>query len=160
MDGITDKEASELPRNRLIFWTIYLSDQEKIRLPDKQKEDYLRGQGALPMEETKAILGEIDFDNHRASVIVAAGGVNGMLRRILDSFLNEPDTNQDKLLDGRGALSTFGSRIRLCNRLGLIDDEGTKVIDLLRRTRNVFAHEVSAINSRKLCNWRSARSSI
>jgi hypothetical protein len=41
-------------------------------------------------------------------------------------------------------LSTFSSRIKAAYRLGLIDLEITRALDLIRRLRNDFAHKVQA----------------
>jgi hypothetical protein len=51
--------------------------------------------------------------------------------------------NQDDLLNGDSPLSSFSSRINICYRLGLIEPKFTRALHLVRKIRNIFAHETS-----------------
>jgi DNA-binding MltR family transcriptional regulator len=81
------------------------------------------------------------FDDEWVRVIAGSAKLNSLLRDVLESYFLPVTTTNDKLLDGRGALSTFDSRIRTAHRLGLIGADLFKTIQLIRRTRNIFAHE-------------------
>src|SRR5205085_10598025 len=55
-----------------------------------------------------------------------------------------PNTSKsDELLEGDSPLSTLSARINVCYRMGLIDAEFTRCLHLIRKTRNIFAHETS-----------------
>lgn len=51
-------------------------------------------------------------------------------------------TSDDPLLKQDGPLGTFSSKIYAAYRLGIIDSEFAKVLHLVRKIRNEFAHEV------------------
>ncbi|MBL7074228.1 hypothetical protein ISS37_03175 [candidate division KSB1 bacterium] len=52
-------------------------------------------------------------------------------------------TGTDELLDGDAPLSTFSARINLVYRLGLIQPDLVRELHLVRKIRNVFAHELT-----------------
>ena len=81
-------------------------------------------------------------ESDRASVILGAAKIDALLREILNRHFLPCAKSQDDLLEGDSPLSTFSSRIRICNRLGLIDPQFTKLLHIFRRLRNSFAHEV------------------
>ena len=49
---------------------------------------------------------------------------------------------QDELFSGDSPLSSFGSKINLCYRLALIDGGLCRVLHILRKIRNDFAHQM------------------
>jgi len=80
-------------------------------------------------------------DDEWVHVIAGSAKLDSLLRKVLESYFLPVTTTNDKLLDGRGALSTFGSRTRTTYRLGIIGEDLFKTLNLIRRTRNTFAHE-------------------
>jgi len=82
----------------------------------------------------------------RPLVIVGASKVDDLLFGILRVFLlpkiAEP-RNQDELLEGDTPLATFSARIKMCRRLGLIDETLYLALERLRALRNFSAHSIS-----------------
>jgi hypothetical protein len=85
--------------------------------------------------------------NARPLVIVGASKVDHLLLEILRGFLLPKTTkpkDQDEILEKENApLSTFSSRIKMCRRLGLIDDTLYRALDKLRVLRNLSAHSIA-----------------
>jgi hypothetical protein len=81
----------------------------------------------------------------RPLVIIGASKVDHLLYDILALFLLpklSKASDQDELLEGDRPLSTFSSRIKMCRRLGLIDESLYLALDRLRILRNLSAHSV------------------
>lgn len=81
----------------------------------------------------------------RSSVIVSAAYVDELLEYLIKCFLtftpNEKEDNE--LFLGYGPLSSFSSKILLSYRLGLISDYEYKALQVIRKIRNAFAHDIS-----------------
>jgi hypothetical protein len=81
----------------------------------------------------------------RTLIIVGASRVDILLLAILDAYLlpkRVNDKDPDELLEGDRGLSSFSARIKLCYRLGLIDESLRKTLETLRALRNPSAHHV------------------
>jgi|ERR671921_1905725 hypothetical protein len=89
---------------------------------------------------------EFGGETDRAAVILGGAKLDFMLYQILFAYLLPCKGSRDELLDGDSPLSTFSSRINLCHRLGIIDADFTRVLHIIRKIRNSFAHEVSGCN--------------
>lgn len=79
----------------------------------------------------------------RALVILVSAKIDLQLGHLMKTFLLPKagkEKDGDELLDGDGPLSTFSARIKMCHRLGLIDDRVKIAIDKLRDIRNQAAH--------------------
>lgn len=84
--------------------------------------------------------------NARPLLIVGASKIDHLLMEILRGFLLpklSKGKEQDELLEGDSPLGTFSSRIKLCRRLGLIDETLYSSLERLRAIRNLSAHSVS-----------------
>jgi|SRR6267378_3314361 len=82
--------------------------------------------------------------NLRPMVIVGAAKVDDLLLEILRAFLLPRITrHQDELLEGDSPLATFSSRIKICRRLGLVDETLYHALERLRILRNLSAHSLS-----------------
>ena len=82
----------------------------------------------------------------RPLVIVGASRVDHLLLEMLRAFLLPKIAkakNQDELLEGDTPLSTFSARIKMCRRLGLIDETLYIALERLRALRNLSAHSLS-----------------
>lgn len=82
----------------------------------------------------------------RPLIIVGASKIEQLLFQMLDTFLlpkRVKPKQQDELLQGDTPLGTFSARIKICYRLGLIDETLCMTLELLRKIRNLCAHEVS-----------------
>jgi len=82
----------------------------------------------------------------RPLVIVGASKVDHLLFEMLRAFLLpkiSKSDSQDELLEGDTPLATFSARIKMCRRLGLIDETLYRALERLRKVRNLSAHSIS-----------------
>jgi DNA-binding MltR family transcriptional regulator len=82
----------------------------------------------------------------RALVILASSQIDNQLRSLLEAFLWQKAAKPrepDELLDGESPLSAFSARIKVCRRLGLLDDRLAEALHRLREIRNQAAHWIS-----------------
>ena len=96
----------------------------------------------------REFVNEFRDESDRAAVLLGAAKLDQILFQLLQRRLLPSTTGRDSLLDGDSALGTFSARINACHRLGLIDGEYARALHLIRRIRNVFAHEVSGCSIR------------
>jgi hypothetical protein len=88
-------------------------------------------------------LREFCTESDRAAVVLGAAKLDYSLYQLLQQFLKPNEAGRDELLDGDGPLSTFSAKINLCHRLGLIHIDVARLLHLIRKIRNEFAHEVN-----------------
>jgi DNA-binding MltR family transcriptional regulator len=81
-------------------------------------------------------------ESSRACVIIFAAKIEELLEKILRKYLVSATTKVDDLLDGDAPLATFSAKIRVAYRIGLIDITFVRALDLIRKTRNAFAHDI------------------
>jgi DNA-binding MltR family transcriptional regulator len=98
------------------------------------------------VEEFNKFAQEFASESDRAAVILGAAKLDLLLYQAIQRYLLPNSSTSDELLDGDAPLGTFSSRIKLAHRLGLIDNSLTKALNLVRRIRNSFAHELSGIS--------------
>lgn len=82
----------------------------------------------------------------RTMIIVGASRVDTLLNDILAAYLlpkRAKANDQDELLEGDRPLATFSSRIKMCYRLGLVDESLYLTLEVLRALRNPSAHSVA-----------------
>lgn len=84
----------------------------------------------------------------RPLVIIGASRIDDLLGEMLRRFLLPKTTKVDDLLDGDTPLANFSARIKVCQRLGFIDESLYLTIDQLRKLRNLCAHSISFDYSR------------
>jgi DNA-binding MltR family transcriptional regulator len=84
--------------------------------------------------------------NVRPLIIVGASKIDDLLLEMLRAYLLPKKTKpkeQDELLEGDTPLGTFSARIKMCRRLGLIDENLCTALEKLRVLRNRSAHKVA-----------------
>jgi hypothetical protein len=86
---------------------------------------------------------ELAAEGERAAVIGGAARVEVALEHLLKSVLHYNPEGSDNLFDPDRPLGTFSVKINLASRLGLLDDEQERALQMIRRTRNEFAHAVT-----------------
>ena len=104
-------------------------------------------------------ISEFRGESDRAAVIVASAQIDVLLKEAIQKSLL-PQLNKerdgDELLEHDRPLATFSARTKVAFRLGLIDEETLKLIDIIRKIRNDFAHDVgirlSDVNYRNKMN--------
>ena len=81
-------------------------------------------------------------ESDRALVILAAARLDVGLERLLKRVMLHHPKGQDNLFSQERPLRTFGAKIALAYRLGLIDGDFEHALRMVQRTRNEFAHSI------------------
>lgn len=89
-----------------------------------------------------SFLEEFKNESDRAAVILAGAKLDLLLYQLIQKCLKPCTSRSDELLDGDAPLGSFSARIAMAHRLSLVDDEFCRVLHLIRRIRNSFAHEL------------------
>lgn len=86
----------------------------------------------------------INDESPRGKVLVAGGFLEEHLKEILLAFFADCPQSAALLDGGNTPLGTFGARITACYALGLITKNEHDDLQLVRRIRNDFAHDLRA----------------
>ena len=84
----------------------------------------------------------VENPDARAIAVLGATFLEMALEHILYAFLPEDDNEVLALFEQNQPLASFSSKIRLCYCLGLIDKLIKDDLNLVRKIRNRFAHEL------------------
>ena len=76
----------------------------------------------------------------RGAVLVGVARVDAALERLLQAVLLPTAGRNDSLFHADRPLGSFGARISLAHRLGLIETPVERALHTLRRVRNAFGH--------------------
>ncbi len=76
----------------------------------------------------------------RGAVLVGVARVDAALESLLQAVLLPSPSGRDALFQPDRPLGSFGAKISLAHRLGLIDRPVERALHTLRRLRNAFAH--------------------
>jgi hypothetical protein len=95
-------------------------------------------QGAASAVRTIAL--QMLEERGRGAVLVGVARVDAALERLLLSVLLPSPGRSDALFQPDRPLGSFGARISLAHRLGLIEAPVERALHTLRRVRNAFAH--------------------
>ncbi|CAG1770873.1 hypothetical protein BAC2_01338 [uncultured bacterium] len=85
---------------------------------------------------------EFAKESDRAAVILTSAILERVLESLLCKRLAPPSDHPDELFQGRGPASGLSAKIAFAYRLGLISSGFRRDLDLIRRIRNEFAHNV------------------
>jgi hypothetical protein len=91
-------------------------------------------------EAAQAIALQMLAERGRGAVLVGAARVDAVLERLIKAVLAPVSPKDDELFKPERPLGSFGAKIALAARLGLIDTAVEKALHTLRRVRNAFAH--------------------
>lgn len=98
------------------------------------------------------LISESNDESDRAVAILLSAELDELLRRIIERKLvphNKQifkDVSKNDLLSSYGAIGTFAARIDLGYRLGLLDSFVAHDLHIIRKIRNMFAHEPHGLN--------------
>jgi len=96
------------------------------------------------LAEFMPFLDLLNKESPRGQVLISSSYLENLLGEILLSFLVDSKST-DKLLNGFNApLGTFSSRIEAAHSSGLITLREYQELDLIRKIRNEFAHNLKA----------------
>jgi hypothetical protein len=79
----------------------------------------------------------------RGAVLVGVARVDAAVERLLQAALLPPTGSTDTFFQSDRPLGSFGARITLAARLGLIEQPVEQALQTLRRVRNGFAHSTT-----------------
>lgn len=86
---------------------------------------------------------EFDKETDRGAAIFATSLFDEALKTLLMTFLVSNTSSKDEIFEGPNApLSTLSSKIVMSYRLGLITDKFARDLNLIRKIRNEFAHNI------------------
>lgn len=90
------------------------------------------------------LLNQLNKESHRGAAVLSCSFIEDQLANIIRSFLI--DTKEaEKLLEGFNApLGTLSSRATMAYTLGLITKDEYEEINILKKIRNLFAHNFKA----------------
>ena len=90
----------------------------------------------------RVLLDEFAKESDRAAVILTAAIFDEVLETLLKKRLAPASSEPDEVFRSNGAAVELSSKIVLSHRLGLISSSFRRDLDLIRRIRNDFAHDV------------------
>ncbi len=115
-----------------------MSDSNSKSKKTRQEED--------EVERFSKFLSQFNKESDRAAVILGAAKLEEALYQLLCATFLPAQGKKDELLEADAPLGTFASRIEVAFRLGLIDSEFSRALNLIRKIRNSFAHESGSIS--------------
>lgn len=115
------------------------------RLADGLIHQPMRGQ---VMHDIQKYIDEANKENasgtQRGVVLVWASIIDETLSKILSAhFIVLSKKQSIEMFDHNGPAGSFSSKIKLCFALGLILDDEMNAINLVRKIRNDFAHDIN-----------------
>lgn len=105
-------------------------------ITDEMREKYPH------MEKFWPYLDVLNAESQRGKVLVSVGFLEQQLKDILLSFALECPQAEELVEGGNAPLGTLGSRISACYVLGLITRSEFDDLQLIRKIRNDFAHNL------------------
>ena len=92
--------------------------------------------------EVSAFVMGLARESERAAVVLGAARLDVGLENVLMRSMRHCPGGSDNLFDSERPLASFSAKISIAHRLGLIDDEIERSLQLIRRIRNSFAHSI------------------
>ena len=97
----------------------------------------------IGLQEWSGFFDELKSESERGAAILASVWIESLLERKLRiQFAKGNSETRRKLFDLNGPFSAFSSKTLVAHALGWIDSEVFHDINLVRKIRNVFAHEL------------------
>lgn len=103
----------------------------------------------IDWKEVKKSFEDMKDLSERGWVIVNVSTLDEQLTALFRAFFVDVPRTVDQLLEDPGILSTFGARIKLAFLLGLISEREHRLLNLIRKIRNDFAHNSRIISFSK-----------
>ena len=97
-------------------------------------------------DQWKEWLEEFRSETDRGCTLLGGAFLDEQLRLLLEGFLVEDQKLCEKLFNGFGPLSSFSARISVCYGLGFLSPEEFRDLELIRKIRNEFAHELHGLS--------------
>lgn len=94
------------------------------------------------MNEHEQFIDEFVSESDRAAVVLGAAKLDDLLMRALIAFMLPSTRGEDELFAQGKPLRSFGLKIDLAYRLGVITEQFRNALHLIRKLRNTFAHNL------------------
>ena len=88
-------------------------------------------------------LDSLKSESARGSVLISTGYLEQLLKETLLAFMLDNPTSRNLVEGPNAPFGTFSSRIGGCYALGLISEDEHHDLQLIRRVRNDFAHDIA-----------------
>lgn len=127
-------------KNRVVYGRYVIApytqenEGEKMKVKDSAEIDVLKW---LHIVEE-----EINLKSDRAMVVTSASILDTQLEMLLRKFMIKDNKIEERLFNNAGALATFSAKNSMCYYLGLISKYEFENIEIIRKIRNRFAHEI------------------
>lgn len=105
-------------------------------------EEQQRGLNEATIVDLQKLIQSMLKESERAVVIMAAARLDAELETLLKHLLIPHPGGDDPLFDGDRMLGTFSAKIGMAYRLGAIDNDFEHALQILRKIRNDFAHQL------------------
>lgn len=90
---------------------------------------------------------ELDQETDRALAVIISAHLEYLLQRLISTTLKMPTSVHQFLFEGANApLSTFSVKIKLVDCYGWFSSDVIRDLDLIRKIRNEFAHELIGVS--------------
>ena len=90
---------------------------------------------------------EINEQTDRGAALIVATWLDEELRAAIKTKFINSDSNENRMFEGNGPLSTFSSKIEIGYSLGLLSKQNYSDLTIIRKIRNDFAHSILDSNS-------------
>lgn len=97
-------------------------------------------------DELMGFLVDLAEEGERALVIGGVARIDVVLERLLKAVLRPHSGGDDNLFDPDRPLGSFSAKISLAWRMGLLDTETERSLQMIRKIRNDFAHAETRIS--------------
>ncbi len=98
-------------------------------------------------EQWQEWMEEFQGESDRACAVLGAAFLDEHLRALLEAFLvDDPNRVQDLFEQAASPLGSFSSRISMSYALGFLAPSEVRDLDLIRKIRNEFAHELHGVS--------------
>lgn len=119
-------------------------------MPDKETADHSSMEKNSPEKQKQIdvltdmfrLVKSLTDESERASVILAGARLDVDLERLLKHILHHHPGGTDPMFDGDRLLGTFSAKIAMAYRLGAISSDLEHALQLTRKIRNDFAHQL------------------
>ncbi len=99
----------------------------------------------LAASEAGKIAAQMTVEGGRGAILVGAARIDTALETLLKSVMAPGSPKDDNLFDPEKPLGTLSAKIALASRLSLIEKPVEQAMQMIRKTRNDFAHSFDGI---------------
>ena len=96
------------------------------------------------VHKVSSLVADMEGESERGVALVAANYLDDQLATLLKAFLIDEPSEVDDMFILRAPLGDFDSKIRMSYCLGLITQQEYHDIQIIRKIRNLFAHQTSS----------------